>query len=58
MRRLSEIMREYNKNWRDKLQVAESAINILVDGGGFGDYLTFIFFLLCKLLERKKTENE
>ena len=58
MRHFSEIMHKYNKNWLVKSQMAESILNILVDGGEFGDYLTFFFSFLCKLLERKKTENK
>ena len=58
MRRFTEMVRKYNKNLRDKSQVAESVINILIDGGGLGDYLTFIFSFLCKLLDKKKTDNE
>ena len=59
MRRSSEIMRKYNKNWRNKSQVAESAINILVDGGGFGDYPTFIFpfFANCSKKRNQKTSR-
>ena len=57
MKRLSEIIDNYNQNWRDKLRAAESAVNILFHGGRFGDYLTLIFLLLYKLLERKETGN-
>jgi len=57
MKRLSEIIDNYNQNWRDKLQAAESVVNILFHVGKFGDYLTLIFLLLFKLLERKETEN-
>ena len=57
MKRLSEIIDNYNQNWRDKLRAAESVVNILFHGGRFGDYLTLIFLLLCKLLERKETGN-
>ena len=58
MRFFKELIREYNKNWMRKSQVAESAINVLFNGGRFGDYLTFLFAFLCKLLEKRGTKSK
>ena len=57
MRRFTEMLREYNENVRDKLQVAESFLNILIDGSRFGDYLTIILLLLYKLLDKKRKKR-
>lgn len=58
MGRIRNLIRIYNEKWCKKTEVAEAAINVLLDGGSFGDWLTFIFASLTSLLERKKKKDE
>ena len=58
MGRLRDLMHSYNEKWRDKSQVAESTMSVLLGSGDAGDWLTFAFSFILQLLGKKKQRDE